>query len=334
MTATTSPTNTGPLVPRGTPAGKVLGTMMICLLTWMVLASPALLQASEAGPLGARRSVSLFFLRPLDGLAHVLGLDRIEEALTAATGQGTAGHVGIAPVPVTAGGPRAQPGQPLREPSRKNPLRIVVVGDSLAEEVGWGLQQALNQDLVQVQVRGVAATGLSRPDYFDWPTNLRTIVDRFKPDVVVVMFGGNDAQSMTRPGQSPVFWSQRDRWTREYANRVRDFTKIITDTGARVAWVGLPPVRDPGLDQALQSLDAIYQGAVTSRPGGLFVPLRPRFSGENGGYSAYLPDSRGRDQLVRQPDGVHFTTLGETWAADEVLGAMQDAWGLQGAVKG
>ena len=46
------------------PPARVLVVMLVCLLTWTVLYAPALERASEAQPLGTRRTVSLWVLRP------------------------------------------------------------------------------------------------------------------------------------------------------------------------------------------------------------------------------------------------------------------------------
>ena len=40
------------------------------------------------------------------------------------------------------------------------------------------------------------SSGLARPDFFDWPAHLRRQLPAVDPDIVVVTFGGNDAQGM------------------------------------------------------------------------------------------------------------------------------------------
>ena len=51
-------------------------------------------------------------------------------------------------------------------------------------------------------VDGHVATGLTRPDVFNWFEEIRTQVKKLKPNVVVLNFGGNDDKAyMTGPSR-------------------------------------------------------------------------------------------------------------------------------------
>ena len=52
------------------------------------------------------------------------------------------------------------------------------------------------------------ATGLSRPDVFDWPTTLVGDAAALHPEVTLLMFGGNDAQGIVGP-DGEVFAARR-----------------------------------------------------------------------------------------------------------------------------
>ena len=49
--------------------------------------------------------------------------------------------------------------------------------------------------VVRVLSLGRPSTGLSREDYFNWRSGMRQIVEEFRPDLVFVMLGSNDAQA-------------------------------------------------------------------------------------------------------------------------------------------
>lgn len=321
---------------RTVPAGAALSAMVTCLLVWLLLAAPSLRRAAEASPIGARRTAALTFLRPLADVSEFLQLDHLRNGLSRAIGRDPSeepGAAAIAPVPVASPDSRrserrTDAASPLPVPTRADPLRLVVVGDSFASGVGSAIGRAMNPRLVQVEARGVISTGLTRPDYFNWQSNLREIVDRFRPDVVVVMLGGNDAQTLTVPGERSIPLEDQDAWTRAYVERVRELVTTATGAGARVVWIGLPPMRDINRDHQAHRLDEIYRGVTTSTPGAAYVNSLDLFARPGGGYAAYLPDDGGKEQLVREGDGEHFTTLGYDWVADAVIESLERNWDL------
>ena len=48
------------------------------------------------------------------------------------------------------------------------------------------------------------ASGLTRPDYYDWPAALAADLEATDPEVVVAVFGVNDAQGIVLPDGTPV----------------------------------------------------------------------------------------------------------------------------------
>jgi hypothetical protein len=312
--------------------------MLICLSVWLLLNAPAMKRAAEASEIGARRSAALAVLGPLAGISEVLQLDHVRSAISAAIGRDPDEGPGIAaidPVPIAppavdegGGDEQADAEAPIPVPTRDDPLRVAVIGDSFATGVGAAIGRSMNPRLVDVQARGVISTGLTRPDYFNWQPNLREIVDRFRPGVVVVMLGGNDAQTLTVPGGKPVPQSAQEEWRRIYTERVESLAKIATDAGARVVWIGLPPMRDINRDHQARRLDGIYRAVARTSAGIAYVNSLDLFARPGGGYAAYLPDEGGDERLVRESDGEHFTSLGYDWVADAVLRALEKHWDL------
>src|SRR3989442_1242992 len=69
-----------------------------------------------------------------------------------------------------------------------------------------------------VKIDARQATGLARPDYFDWRAQVAADVRSFKPNVVLAMFGGNDDQNFIAGGQGYVLGSTG--WRDVYGERV------------------------------------------------------------------------------------------------------------------
>ena len=51
--------------------------------------------------------------------------------------------------------------------------------------------------MVDVTLDYKVSTGLARPDFFDWPARFAEEIPNVNPGIVVVTFGGNDAQGLT-----------------------------------------------------------------------------------------------------------------------------------------
>src|SRR5919198_302184 len=186
------------------PAGRVLVIGLTCFLVWALLAAPSLRRSAESSPLGVRRTAALAVLRPLDRVSALLGLDRLETGVDRALGRThgpspvppLAGTLGLQPVGSPAGStspptqahspaadsgtrPRAAhvPASPLpsfggpfvHRPTKAHPLRILAVGDSIGEDLAVGLGRNLSgKKSFALGTDARQATGLARPDYFDW----------------------------------------------------------------------------------------------------------------------------------------------------------------------
>ena len=95
-----------------------------------------------------------------------------------------------------------KPQTPVSVPPRRtrfspsHPLRLWTVGDSLVIVPGESLLRAVagNRAIdASSKVDGRIATGLERPDVFNWFTDVRNKMrSKDRPGAVVAMFGGND----------------------------------------------------------------------------------------------------------------------------------------------
>jgi hypothetical protein len=184
----------------------------------------------------------------------------------------------------------------------------------------------LQSDLAGTGVVGAAldareSTGLTRPDYFDWPAELQSDVTSVQPQVVVVMIGGNDAQDFLGPPDVPYAAAQ---WNQLYAQRVAQFMKIAGSGGAAVVWVGMPPMQNPTLDAQMRDLNAVVQHqASQATPPVTFVATDTSIGTPQGGYTAFVTDAAGQVVDVRAPDGTHLTTGGGQVVAQQVVARLR-----------
>jgi hypothetical protein len=355
-----------PPEPQRASARDVFVTIVVCLSVWALLAAPLLERSAEAGPVGTRRSAALALLRPLVAISDGLFLSRatgsIERALGRDPDQAPGGELALpafalppqefepkpthapptgGPDPAETSPPPAHEGEgngepqaeepsaatTLRTPTRSNKLRVAVIGDSLSQGLGPAIERWMNPSVVRVLSLGRQSTGLSREDYFNWQAGMRQIVEEFRPDLVFVMLGSNDAQAqISRDGTSiPVGSAQ---WVEGYRERAADLLREATRAGTHVVWVGIPIVEERQRWDFYRRVNDIYRDTASADPLGTYVDTWTPFEGRDGGYTAFVRNERGDLVEVRASDGVHFTPSGYTFLGRMAIHAADQAFGL------
>ena len=350
--------------PRRASARDVFVTIVVCLSVWALLAAPLLQRSAEAGPVGARRSAALGLLRPLVAISDGLLLSGATSSIERALGRDPEGAPGGklmlpafalppeeiaarpthaprtgAPDPVGTPEPtthedegKAPPEQPaaaaaLRTPTSSNKLRVAVIGDSLSLGLGPAIERWMNPAVVRVLPLGRESTGLSREDYFNWEAGMRQIVEEFRPDLVFVLLGSNDAQAqISRDGTAIPVGSVQ--WLEGYRERAADLLGEATRAGTHVVWVGIPIVRERQRWDFYRRVNDIYRDTASADPLSTYVDAWTPFEGRDGGYTAFVRNDRGDLVEVRASDGVHFTQTGYSFLARMAIRAADQAFGM------
>ena len=202
----------------------------------------------------------------------------------------------------------------------KKPLRIGVVGDSLATDLANGLRKVLTGKSGHTVVKFTRpATSLMRDDVYDWGDALDGFLGKVKLDVVAVIIGGNDRQSIWKDGDRLDHHSPA--WRAEYELRLARFMNALKKSGASVYWVGLPVVRSDEMSRDYRRINEI-QRAQARRHGFTYVSLWEAFADAKGGYTSFGPSVDGVKKRLRKNDGMHFTIEGELRLAHIVARAI------------
>lgn len=219
----------------------------------------------------------------------------------------------------------------LPPPALRRPLTILSVGDSLGEDLGLGLADVLSADPnVRIVEDAVGSTGLADVAYYDWRSHLARDLARSRPQVVVVMLGGNDAVSFDQDGRYVAFASPL--WRRLYGARVRALMLEARRAGAAVEWVGMPVMAGGSVlsDDAMRTLNAAYRRAAAGVPGVAYLSTWRLFQAPGGGFTVDLTTRSGGVQVVRDPDGVHIAPpAGDALVASAVVAAIDRAEGVR-----
>lgn len=335
---------------RGMAAGRVFVSMLVCLLVWGVLYAPELERSSEAQPEGLRRTVSLAILGPITWVSDRVFLTDVTDQAARMLGRdpeaAVGGDVGEIPIeiddlptvtpsadPIASPSPGSKKGDRPREdtamrvPTGKDKLRITVVGDSLAAGIGYYAERVFRPFFTNVVKRGQISTGLARADYFNWPGEMKYIVQNFRPDLTIVMLGENDNQSLiTRDGTVEAKIGTA-AWPPGYEDRVEHFARIATSKAGHVIWVGIPVSRDQQRWPFIRRLNDTYARVAERLPNVAFFDTWDEFAKPDGGYTAYYRD--GNDvKLIRADDGLHFNGDGYTILMERVAEFVTEAFDL------
>jgi len=318
---------------RRAPWTYVLGISVLAFLVWLVLDAPTLQHNARVSPVGTRRTVSLDVLGPLASLSRDLQLSHI-----VSIGNGVLGRSGnipgngvltVAPKAHATTTLHAAPTAPpattsttlpaTEDPTPANPLHVLVVGDSLGVDLGSTLVNDLAKtNVVLAALDGQVDTGLTRSDYYNWPVELQADLPKYTPQVVVIMMGANDPQDFLGPPDVAYGSAQ---WNSMYAQRVGAFMTLARSAGARVIWVGLPPMQDPGRSAAMANIDNIDRlQAVKDHV--TFVSSWRLLGTPQGQYTPYIV-SGGQEINVRDPDGTHIAPAGAELLSQAVITAMR-----------
>ena len=318
-------------------AGSAIVVSLAGLALAVLLNAPGLHKSATIQPEGWKRDVALDVTGPLESLSGALLLDRPRHALKSALGRShdddvdTAVATTTTPVGAPVSAPATPPERTRFTPKRK--LGVYIAGDSLVVVPGESLLRATagNRAIAPEPIDGRIATGLERPDVFNWFTHIEDVMRKDRPRAIVLMFGGNDDHNFMTgvPEGRQVGTFGSPSWRAEYRRRVATVMETVTRNGAYLVWIGLPISRDSEQTKRFDVMNTIVQSEAAKRPGRVsYLDTYFFFAGGDGGYAQYVEDSAGKLVKMRADDGVHFERPAGDLIAAKVLERLEDRYDL------
>jgi hypothetical protein len=215
------------------------------------------------------------------------------------------------------------------------PRRVLIVGSSLAA-TGFGavLEDMLDEHPdIECFRKAKSASGLVRPDFFDWDDQSKRQVEFRKPDLVIVFMGANDGQDIPSwQGSSRVGWGD-ESWPAAYRARVDDFLGNLTmsvegQDGADVMWLALPKMPSPSLERKLTIIRGVHEQAVAALGAHGSYLDTTQYLIDDQGQLMVSTEVRGKQREIRSEDGVHFTMSGCEYLADKIYPEVLTRLGL------
>ena len=214
--------------------------------------------------------------------------------------------------------PRDLATRPITE---DDPLKLWVGGDSLSLSLTVGFGRVTSPTLVDFTRDTQLSSGLTRKDFLDWPQRLARLLIEDRPDVLVIMFGGNDYQDVIFNGQLLERPSQP--WLDFYRSRVKEAMDLLNQPGLQAIWVGQPVMRNDFYSEGMAHLNEIYRSEAATRQSIAYFDTWSLFADPQGNYTDTIDGT-----LVREIDGIHLNTEGGIRLARAIWQQVAPSWGL------
>jgi hypothetical protein len=204
---------------------------------------------------------------------------------------------------------------------------VLLIGDSIMRQSGEYVEDTLEArpDIEGVEVKnaGKNGSGLLTPGTYDWHEEAAGMIEKYDPDIVVVLFIGNyTSDDLYRlPDGTPVE-GYTPEWFQAWGVEGDRLMEVITAGGADVWWVQPPPMIDGEGARRVEEMRATYQALVDRWPATGLIDGTAALAGPDGRYAESLPDENGQMQAVRVSDTVHLTPYGSQLMADAISDAI------------
>jgi hypothetical protein len=204
---------------------------------------------------------------------------------------------------------------------------VLEIGDSLGNDLGWGLARQLGHDpSVRLVQADKSSSGLLTPWFYDWPQKEKVLLAQYKPQLVVITFGANDEQNLRVNGHVVAFGSAP--WVTGYTQIVSQIANAATRSGAYVLWVGMPIMQPNGYRQNMVLINSVFAKVATTTPGMTFLPTWDLFANSRGQFEVNARVNN-IPSLLREADGIHFSYVGENVIATYVTRAIGTVYHVQ-----
>ena len=207
--------------------------------------------------------------------------------------------------------------EPLFYYSERNPLQILLVGDSLAESIQLSLSPLLSRiPSVSLKSNAIVSSTLTNKHFVDWPKTLRQLLGQRHYDLVLVFIGANSCQAVRNDDGTIVGYGSK-AWEKAYGGRIRDFIQLIKGEGAATWWLINPQMLKPDYQRCMASISKV-QRQVGQELADEIIETAPIVGADDGGY-AQSKVIDGKVYSLRSRDGVHFTIEGSRLVSEEIL---------------
>jgi len=201
--------------------------------------------------------------------------------------------------------------------------KFLFIGDSVMLDLGTQLQYTLKEkyNITDTKIDYKVSSGLNRIDYYDWYARTRELINDYQPDVIIVLFGGNDTQDINDyQGKYRVIMTKE--WQKAYQERVDKYAELLKYSSVqKVYWVGQSISNKSSYLNQFPVMNDIYKKASKVSGRIQFISTWDTFA-ERGQFTPVVADKSGKRGYVKVNDGLHFTSHGAQIISDLIVDKM------------
>lgn len=194
------------------------------------------------------------------------------------------------------------------------PSLLAIGGSTMKNTLGRMLDKVLSPDGWRVAKHGKAASGLARPDYYDWPAAAKGLVAGGGADIVVVALGSNDGQSLKHGDGRWTRLKYPDQWVEEYGRRVDAMLSLLAGKNRERAVIWFGPMAhgvEAKRKRGARTARVIRERVEAFDGRAWYLDLYGRTSTADGGARQLVAGAGGAEHVkIRMRDGFHLTKAG------------------------
>ncbi len=197
-------------------------------------------------------------------------------------------------------------------------IKVLLIGDSMMMEgLGPTLQKSLRKRAdVEVIREGRYSSGLSKPDFFNWPENLKMLLQKHDPHVLIISLGANDTQDIMVGKKR--FQIDTEGWEKVYAIRVLNFLEQSTENNRQVLWVSLPVMSLMPYANRTKLINGITAQMAAFYPSVDYKNIEHLLT-KNGKFTSFIQGDNNKTIRLRSKDKIHVSTAGGQILTDYIL---------------
>lgn len=187
--------------------------------------------------------------------------------------------------------------------------KALVIGDWMADGLLAGLTDAMSgEQRLRLERRHRQLMSFLRNEHDQELRSFEAAIENQGINIAVVMTGIQDRVQIRAPN-GRRYAVDTAEWRQEFGRRVDAFMKAMRRRNISVYWVGLPTVRRADMNAEVEVINEVLRERSTANAI-RYVDIFTETADESGEYNAYGPDITGKNRLLRESDGIHFTPTG------------------------
>jgi hypothetical protein len=190
--------------------------------------------------------------------------------------------------------------------SALHPLKVLFLGDSMIEgaiTIAFS-RKVFSNKAISYKFKSHHSSGLSKPDYYNWPKEAESLLTTEKYDCIVVLIGTNDAQTIFTDDGKPLMFNSKE-WLAEYSSRLTSFLSYLNGNSIRVYWIGMPRMKPSVFDTSMSVINRISDSVCSQFKRVNFISTTIPLGDRKGNYTDYIEQGK-QLRFFRASDGIHF----------------------------